>query len=425
MSHPKLLTKEYKFPFIFITSLFFLWGLAHGMLDTLDKHFQQILHLHKWQSSFIQFALYGAYFSMAIPAGMFMKRFGYKKGIILGLFLFASGALLIAGTAGFESFWVFLTCLFLLGCGLATLETAANPYTTKLGPRETAERRINLSQSFNGLAWVLGPLIALYIYRGNSNVEGEKFYSTILPMLAIGLLVLTVAFVFMRLKLPEISEEDEVHAHGFIETATEDKPTFYIPLKKQPNFVLGVIAQFSYVAAQTGIFSYLINFVTDAGQHPRFDVKLAPYFLSIGFALFMIGRISGSYLMSLVKPTKLLAICAVLAALLLPVVSLKLGWVSLISLYSVFFVMSIMFPTLFALAIKDLGPQTKKASSFLVMAIVGGAVFPPLMGLIADNFGMSIGFLAPIPFFLFIAFYAYRSHVLREVPVKIIANATN
>ena len=413
MSHPKLISKEYKLPFIFITSLFFLWGLAHGMLDTLDKHFQQILHLHKWQSSFIQFALYGAYFSMAIPAGMFMRRYGYKKGIVLGLLLFASGALLIAATAGFESFWVFLICLFLLGCGLATLETAANPYTTKLGPRETAERRINLSQSFNGLAWVLGPLIALYIYNSTSEVEGEKFYSTILPMLVIGLLVLAVAFVFMRLKLPEICEEDEIHAHGFVEVGIEEKPTFQIPLKNQRHFVFGVMAQFSYVAAQTGIFSYLINFVTDPGQHPRFDVKLAPYFLSIGFALFMIGRMSGSYLMSLVKPTKLLAICALFAAFLLPVVSMKLGWVSLISLYTVFFVMSIMFPTIFALAIKDLGPQTKRASSLLVMAIVGGAVFPPLMGLIADNFGMSIGFLAPIPFFAFIAFYAISGHKIK------------
>jgi FHS family L-fucose permease-like MFS transporter len=413
MSHPKLISKEYKLPYIFITSLFFLWGLAHGMLDTLDKHFQQILHLHKWQSSFIQFALYGAYFSMAIPAGMFMKRYGYKKGIVLGLLLFASGALLIAATAGFESFWIFLTCLFLLGCGLATLETAANPYTTKLGPRETAERRINLSQSFNGLAWVLGPLIALYIYNSTSEVEGEKFYSTILPMLVIGLIVLLVAFVFMRLQLPEISEEDEIHAHGFVEAATEDKPSFHTPLRKQSHFVLGVIAQFSYVAAQTGIFSYLINFVTDAGQHPRFDVKLAPFFLSIGFALFMVGRMSGSYMMSIVKPTRLLAIYAVVAAALLPVVSLKLGWTSLIALYAVFFVMSIMFPTIFALAIKDLGPQTKKASSILVMAVVGGAVFPPLMGLIADNFGMSVGFLAPIPFFAFIAYYAAKGHIIK------------
>lgn len=425
MSHPKLITKEYKLPYIFITSLFFLWGLAHGMLDTLDKHFQQILDLQKWQSSLIQFALYGAYFSMAIPAGMFMKRYGYKKGIVLGLFIFASGALLVAATAGFESFWIFLSCLFLIGSGLATLETAANPYTTKLGPKETAERRINLSQSFNGLAWVLGPLIALYIYNNTSKVEGEKLYSTILPMLVIGLVVLAVAFVFMRLKLPEITEEDEVHAHGFIKTSTEEKPTLHIPLKKQSHFVLGVIAQFSYVAAQTGIFSYLINFVTDAGQHPRFDVKLAPFFLSIGFALFMIGRVTGSYLMSLVKPTKLLASCAILAAALLPVVSMKLGWISLISLYTVFFVMSIMFPTIFALAIKDLGPQTKKASSFLVMAVVGGAVFPPLMGFIADHFGMSIGFLAPIPFFVFVAYYALYGHRIRYTLKKIVDNAAN
>lgn len=410
MTHPKLITKEYKLPFIFITSLFFLWGLAHGMLDTLDKHFQQILHLQKWQSSLIQFALYGAYFSMAIPAGIFMKSFGYKKGIVLGLMLFASGALLIAATAGLESFWVFLTCLFMLGCGLATLETAANPYTTKLGPSETAERRINLSQSFNGLAWVLGPLIALYIYNSTSEVEGEKFYSTILPMLVIGIVVLIVGFVFMRLKLPEISEEDTIHAHGFVETSTEDKPTFHIPLKKQPHFMLGVLAQFSYVAAQTGIFSYLINFVTDEGQYPKFDVKYAPYFLSIGFALFMVGRMSGSYIMSLMKPTKLLAVFATLAAVLLPVVSMKSGWTSLIALYMVFFFMSIMFPTIFALAIKDLGPQTKKASSYLVMAIVGGAVFPPLMGYISDLYGMSIGFLAPIPFFVFIAYYGMKGH---------------
>lgn len=406
--------KNYSIPFVLITSLFFLWGLAHGMLDTLDKHFQQILHLKKWQSSLIQFALYGAYFSMAIPAGMFMKKFGYKKGIIMGLLVFATGALLIAATAGLESFWIFLLCLFMLGCGLATLETAANPYTTKLGPRDTAERRINLSQSFNGLAWVIGPLIALYIYNNNSEVEGEKFYSTILPMAVIGSVVLIVAFIFMRLRLPEISEEDAAHAHGLVENANEDKPSFHIPLAKQQHFVLGVIAQFCYVAAQTGIFSYLINFVTDEGQHPRFDVKNAPYFLSIGFALFMIGRMSGSYFMSLMKPTKILALYTFLCCVLLPVVGSHLGWVSLISLYAVFFFMSIMFPTIFALAIKDLGPQTKKASSFLVMAVVGGAVFPPVMGFISDHYGMSNGFFVPIPLFLFILYYAIKGYIVKQ-----------
>ena len=159
-----LTTREYLVPFIFISFLFFLWGIAHGMIDTLDKHFQQILHLSKSQSSMIQFSLYGAYFGMALPAGFFMRRFGYKKGIVLGLSLFATGAFLIAGTTSFESFWIFLSCLFILGCGLATLETAANPYATKLGTKESAAQRINFSQSFNGLAWVIGPLIGLYIY---------------------------------------------------------------------------------------------------------------------------------------------------------------------------------------------------------------------------------------------------------------------
>jgi len=408
MAKTKITTKEFLVPFILITSLFFLWGIAHGMIDTLDKHFQQILHLKKWQSSFIQFSLYGAYFSMALPAGYFMRRFGYKKGIILGLLLFATGAFMIAGTTSFESFWVFLTCLFILGCGLATLETAANPYTTKLGPKESAEQRINFSQSFNGLAWIIGPLIALSIYGNQSHVEGEKMMSLIMPLGIIGLVVFVVALIFMRLPLPEISEEEVGLGHGIATDDVEEKPNFFIPLTKQPHFILGVIAQFCYVAAQTGVFSYLINFVTDEGQYPRFDVKNGPYFLSIGFALFMIGRMSGSYLMGIMKPTKILAIYAVLCTLLLPIVSASLGWVSLIALYAVFFFMSIMFPTIFALGIKDLGPKTKKASSFIVMAVVGGALFPPLMGLISDIYGMSTGFLVPIPLFIYIVFYALK-----------------
>ena len=415
MMKNKLTTREFLLPFIMITSLFFLWGIAHGMIDTLDKHFQQILHLKKWQSSFIQFSLYGAYFTMALPAGYFMRKFGYKKGIIFGLSLFAAGAFLIAGTTSFESFWLFLICLFIIGCGLATLETAANPYTTKLGPRESAEQRINFSQSFNGLAWIIGPLIALSIYSNQSHAEGEKLASMIWPLSIIGFVVLTAALIFSYLPLPEISEEDIEIAHGAHINGVEEKPSFFIPLIRQPHFVQSVIAQFCYVAAQTGIFSYLINFVTDQGQYPRFEVKNGPYFLSIGFALFMIGRMSGSYLMGLVKPTRLLAIYAALCTLLLPVVGSHLGWASLISLYAVFFFMSVMFPTIFALGIKDLGPKTKKASSFIVMAIVGGAIFPPLMGYISDIHGMSTGFFVPIPLFLFILYYALQGHRVRGV----------
>jgi MFS transporter, FHS family, L-fucose permease len=408
MKQEKLTTTENLVPFILITALFFLWGIAHGMLDTLNKHFQEMLELSKARSGMIQFSTYIAYFTMALPAGYFMRRFGYKKGIILGLSLFATGALLIVGTASFESFWIFLICLFILGCGLATLETAANPYTTKLGPKETAERRINFSQSFNGLAWVIGPLIGLYIYKGKDAVAGEKMNSMILPYVIIAAVVIAVAILFVKTPLPDISEEEADNpllAEGSPEYAFINKP-----LIEQRHFVLGVIAQFSYVAAQTGVFSYLINFVTDKNQSFHVEMDYGPYFLAIGFALFMIGRMSGSYLMRYLSPTRMLALYALMCCLLLPVVSAGIGLVSLFCLYGVFFFMSIMFPTIFALGIKDLGPKTKKASSFIVMSIVGGAVFPPIMGLIADNSSMSVGFLATIPFFIFILFYALRGH---------------
>lgn len=418
---PSLFVKDginYLGPFAAISALFFLWGIAHGMLDTLDKNFQMMLHLQKWQSSFIQFSLYGAYFGMAIPAGIFIKKHGYKKGIIFGLSLFAAGALIAAGTASLQSFILFLICLLIIGAGLATLETAANPYTTKLGPPETAERRINFSQSFNGLAWMIGPLIALYIYGNQSHVEGQKMISIILPFAIIGLVVLAIAFIFMRIKLPEITEADEHAAHGVTQisesgiVASVDDPGYISPkpLWKNNHFKLGFAAQACYVAAQTGVFSYLINFVTDRDMHPRFDVKNAPYFLSLGFLLFMLGRFSGSNLMRYFKPAKMLALYSLIICILLPIVSLELGWASLISLYGVFFFMSIMFPTIFALAIKSLGKKTKEASSFLVMAVAGGAVFPPLMGAVADNYGMATGFLVPIPLFLFILYYAVKGY---------------
>jgi FHS family L-fucose permease-like MFS transporter len=403
----KLVTAGFLVPFILITSLFFLWGIAHGMLDTLNKHFQDMLHMSKAQSGMIQFSVYMAYFSMALPAGYFMKRFGYKRGIILGLSLFSLGAFLIAATTTFESFWIFLICLFIMGCGLATLETAANPYTTKLGPKESAERRINFSQSFNGLAWVIGPLIGLFIYGKHSNVAGEKLSSMILPYCVIGGTVLLVALLFVFTKLPEIKEEEVSDENDKV---SSDGSKAGKPLIKHRHFVLGVTAQFCYVAAQTGVFSYLINFVTDVNQNPHFDVAYGPYFLSIGFVLFMIGRMSGSFMMRVFEPTKLLAVYALMCCLLLPVVSIGAGWISLIALYGVFFFMSVMFPTIFALGIKDLGPKTKKASSFIVMSIVGGAIFPPLMGLIADKFTMSVGFFAPIPLFAFILYYGLKGH---------------
>jgi len=409
MSKTKLTSREYLMPFILITALFFLWGMAHGMLDVLNKHFQVILDLSKAQSGLIQFSVYLAYFSMALPAGMFMKRFGYKRGIILGLLLFASGAFLIAGTTSLESFWVFLICLFIMGCGLTTLETAANPYTTRLGDPESAERRINLSQSFNGLAWTIGPLIGLYIYGNSGTGNSDKLSSLMLPYLIIGTVVMLVAVIFFFSKLPEIPEVRPAATNDVATNESKESKS----LVKQKHFVLGVIAQFCYVAAQTGIFSYLINFVTDETQTPHFPNSAGPWFLTIGFALFMIGRMSGSFIMGYFKPAKILAVYTLCICLLLPVVAGGFGWASLISLYVVFFFMSIMFPTIFAMGIKGLGEKTKKASSFIVMSIVGGALFPAFMGWIADHSSMSIGFLAPIPLFAFILYYALHGHKVR------------
>ena len=409
MSVTKLTSREYLMPFILITTLFFLWGMAHGMLDVLNKHFQVILNLSKAQSGLIQFSVYLAYFSMALPAGMFMKKFGYKKGIILGLLLFATGAFLIAETTSLESFWIFLICLFIMGCGLTTLETAANPYTTRLGDPESAERRINLSQSFNGLAWTIGPLIGLYIYGNSGTGNGDKLSSLMLPYLIIGTVVILVAVIFFFSSLPEIPEESTPAT----KTLERNESSESKPLIKHKHFVQGVIAQFCYVAAQTGIFSYLINFVTDETQTPHFANSTGPWFLSIGFALFMIGRMSGSFIMGYFKPAKILAVYTICICLLLPVVAGGFGWASLISLFCLFFFMSIMFPTIFAMGIKGLGKKTKKASSIIIMSIVGGALFPALMGWIADQSSMSIGFLAPIPLFAFILYYALHGHKVR------------
>ncbi|MCX6325061.1 MAG: L-fucose:H+ symporter permease [Bacteroidia bacterium] len=408
MKHEKLTTKENLIPFILITALFFLWGMAHGMLDVLNKHFQDVLQISRSKSGLIQFSVYMAYFTMALPAGIFMGRFGYKKGIVFGLLLFATGAYIIVPASLIQSFWLFLTGLFVLGCGLTTLETAANPYTTKLGPKETAERRINFSQSFNGLAWIIGPIIGGLFILGNDGGEtGNKLHSIIMPYAMIGTLVLIIALIYMRTTLPEITEEQQEHYKAAADTSV----ILLKPLIKHSHFVFAVIAQFCYVAAQTGIFSFFVNYMTDPELQPHFDNKTAALMLGIGgFGLFMIGRVSGSWMMRYVKPSKILAIYSACCCILLPVVSLGLGLISIISLFLLFFLMSIMFPTIFALGIKDLGEKTKKAASYIVMAIVGGAIFPMFMGWIADISSMAVGFFVPIPLFLFILFFALRGH---------------
>jgi FHS family L-fucose permease-like MFS transporter len=398
--------KSYLIPFILVTSLFFLWGFAHSLLDVLNKHFQDILGITKARSGWIQAALYGGYFLMGIPAGLFMKRFGYRKGIILGLLLYAFGAFMFFPATYVQTFNFTLLCLFIIACGLTCLETAANPYTTVLGPKQSAAQRINLSQSFNGLGWMIGPTVGGLLILGNTTgSDSNKFSSMALPYMIVGSFVLLVAFLFIITRLPEINEEEAEH---------RDAGEIVKPFWKRRHFRFAVVAQFLYVAAQTGINSFFINYVTET--MPNFSAEKAAYLLSLGFFFFWFGRISGSVVMKWIKPNRMIAVYALVNIVTMGLVVANLGWISIIALFVTYFCMSIMFPTIFALGIKGLGSQTKQASSYLVMAIVGGAICPVFMGYIADISSMQTGFLIPLACFVvifFFGFHGYKAKILK------------
>jgi FHS family L-fucose permease-like MFS transporter len=401
----KLVYEGFMVPFILVTSLFFLWGFAHGCIDVLNKHFQELLSMSKAKSALLQFVFYGGYFLMALPAGLLMQKVGYKKGIIFGLLLFACGAFLMFPATFIQTFGSFLFCLFIIACGLTCLETAANPYTTVLGPPDLAARRINFSQSFNGLGWIAGPLVGgMLIFSGSGN--SNKFSTIALPYMLIGTLVLIVALLFWKIKFPTVREESQ-------ESENENGGSLK-ELLKYPHFVLAVIAQFLYVAAQTGINSFFINYVTE--EIPALTNQQASLILGIGgMGLFWLGRFTGSTIfMRVVRPNRLLAFYAIANVITMALVVAGLGWTSVVALFSTYFFMSVMFPTIFALGIKDLGPMTKKASSFLVMAIVGGALVPVLMGYIADVSTMALGFIVPLACFAFIVYYGLRGYRTRR-----------
>lgn len=397
-------------PFILVTSLFFLWGFAHGCIDVLNKHFQELLNMSKAKSAFIQFVFYGGYFLMALPAGLLMQRFGYKRGIIFGLLLFAGGAFLMLPATFIQTFGSFLLCLFIIACGLTCLETAANPYTTVLGPPLSGERRINFSQSFNGLGWIAGPLVGgLLIFSGDPG-NGNKFSSIALPYMLIGALVLIVAILFWRVSFPPIKEE--VHA-----SESEESGGTIADLLKYPHFVMAVIAQFLYVAAQTGVNSFFINYVTE--EMPQISNLEASQILAFGgFGLFWLGRFTGSTLfMRIIRPNRLLAFYAFMNVISMALVVAGIGLPSVIALFMTYFFMSVMFPTIFALGIKELGPLTKKASSFLVMSIVGGAIIPVIMGRIADISTMALGFIVPLICFAFIVYYGLSGYKVKRAVI--------
>lgn len=405
--------RNYIVPFLLVTSLFFLWGFAHSILDVLNKFFQNEMHLTKTQSAFIQVVVYGGYFLMALPAGAVIRRWGYRAGVLTGLFLYGIGALLFIPGAEIMAFPFFLFSLFVIGCGLTFLETSANPYVTVLGDAEASEQRINFSQSFNGLGWILGPLAGGWFLFSQDNSPNIA-----LPYAIIGLVVLLIGGVFCFVRLPEIKDTvspEEVSGHqddprdenrDLSTTTVESSSTLseIRILSRKSAFVFGWVALFLYVAAQTGVNSFFINYAT---EHIAITDSMAATLLSFGgMGLFMLGRLGGSWAMGRIRAERLLAILAIIATLATSAVVLAPGGLGFAALLVVYLCESIMFPTIFALALRGLGAHTKIASSLLIMSIVGGAVAPLLMGIVADGHSMALGFVVPLVCFVVIAAYA-------------------
>ena len=404
-----------------VSSLFFLWALCNGMIDVMDKHFQDFLHLTKAQSAWVQFSHYLGYFLMALPAGWLARKLGYKGGILSGLAMVALGCLWFIPATQISTFWAFLLGVCVISMGLTFLETIANPYTTVLGAPQFAAVRINIAQSFNGVGWILGPILGGVFFYSSQGAEAAHQQLWI-PYAGIAGGVLLLAIVFLFVRLPEIQTPDDYHL-------TDSTPGTSKSIWSHPHFVMAVVAQFFYVAAQAGIFSFFINYIVseipavgegfrncfwlggESGVQNRDGnwfvgeqgaTKLLAYF---GFTLFLLGRATGAGILGKFAAHRVLGAYAIVNALLMAVIVGKFGWISVVALFLSFFFMSVMFPTIFALGIHGLGEKSKLASSFIVMAIMGGALLPKLMGWVGDQWNMSVGFAVPLGCFVVIAAY--------------------
>ena len=413
--------KNHAGTFTLVSSLFVLWGLCNGMIDVLNKHFQSSLHISLAESAFVQFANFMGYFFMAIPSGLVAKRFGYKGGILLGLVLIAVGAFWFIPATHIDTFAAFLAGLFVLATGLTLLETIANPYTTVMGPVESGAARINIAQTGNALGTFLGPFLAGFFILSSTGQANQSNQSLFIPYLVIAAIVVVLIVLFWRTNLPDLAADEEspvALTHGHLATR---------PLWRRWHFTLAVGAQFFYIAAQVGVWSYFINYVTSA-EMPDLPAWLAHSLpagwsfekagvwritefggsiaFSGGILCFLAGRGVGSAILSVCSAHRTLTVFAVLDALMMVLVILHLGWISVVALFMSCFFMSIMYPTIFALGIRGLGDHTKLGSSVIVMSIVGGAVMPFLMGWLADTYSMRIGFVMPLGCFLYITCYA-------------------
>lgn len=525
MSKPGIFTSEtgknHAVTFALISSLFFLWALCNGMIDVMDKHFQDFLHLSKSQSANVQFAHYFGYFLMALPAGWLARKMGYKAGIIAGLLIVAVGCLWFIPATSISQFWAFLLGVCVISMGLTFLETIANPYTTVLGAPQFAAVRINIAQSANGVGWILGPIVGGLFFYANpteheahktsgeavrsveqcvdcqvkkkeitSSMESQrekihrhhllkggsgnaadcakcleaaqswvrketakindkchvcinKAHKTVwIPYAFIAGAVILLALVFLKADIPDVKNEDDYHLDDAVPGVSKS-------IWSHAHFTGAVVAQFVYVAAQAGIFSFFINYIVEdmpsltesmrgtwsfligGGSGSEFRdgawfateqgaTKLLAYF---GFSLFLLGRFTGAGLLNKLAAHKALGLYALTNVILMILIVMELGWISVVALFLSFFFMSIMFPTIFALGIHGLGSKSKVASSFIVMAIMGGALLPKLMGKLGDDHGMSFGFAVPAGCFVVIAIYGFLWSKLSGSPGLVGVNA--
>ena len=411
--------RKYLIPFILVTSLFFLWAFLHNINPILIPHLKKACQLTDLQSALIDSAVYFGYFLMALPAGWFMHKYGYKKGILFGLMLYGVGALLFVPAASARSYIYFLGALFIIASGATFLETVANPYITKLGPKESSEQRLNFAQSFNGLGAVIAPIIgANFILSGIEHTKDElsqmspadlanylnsESATVKIPYIVIACIVFLVAILFFVTRIPEIKEEgteDEAHA-------------FSMTIFKHSHVTWAVIAQFFYVGAQVGVGSFFIRFSKFVMDMPEREAGKLWGWMAMGG--FMAGRFIGTFLMQYIKPAKLLSLYAVINIILLTIALTVHGAMAVYCVIAVPFFMSIMFPTIFALGIKGLGEESKIASSFLVMAIVGGAFMPLLMGYISDKTGsMQNAYIVPLLCFLVVLYFGWKGHKIKS-----------
>lgn len=398
--------RNIKIAFWLVTSLFFLWGFSYGLLDVINKNFQNHLGITKAVSGLLQAAYFGGYFVIAIPASMVATKFGYKGGIIMGLALYAIGALLIVPASNAQSFTLFLLAFFIIACGLGSLETNANPYITKLGRDEDAAFRINMAQSFNGVGQFLGPIVGgtLFLSLSHGNIE-QNMSNVQMVYVGIAILVAAVLFLFVITRMPEgAAVTGEAPATT---GAAEEGSGSYGELFKVRHFRLGVLAQLLYVAAQVGAGAFFINYSVE--HWAGLSDSQAAYFFSVALIAFLVGRVVTTPFMKKVKGTTILGLYSVINAVLMIGLQFVHNLPAVILLWLSFFFMSISFPTIFAASVVNIPNSTvKKASSLLIMSIVGGAFMPFFMGHVSDLFGTGAGYLLLLPCYLYVAWYGFK-----------------